>query len=87
MTRPATFAFLRRLNPWRFRGMIRPMMALSFDDSGRVSARKGQWMVAYLRARREVHEIDPLFRAWPRQRALRSKAHARQRFFAERISP
>lgn len=87
MTDTTTLAFLRRLNPWRFRGMIRPMMALSFDDSARVSARKGMWMVDYLRARRAMNEIDAIFREWPRQRALRSKAHARQRFFAERISP
>jgi len=42
-----------RLNPWRFHAMIKPNMALAYADSSRVAARKGIWMVLYLRARRD----------------------------------
>lgn len=71
--RPTILFCLRRLNPWRFKGMIKPMMALSFDDSGRISARKGMWMVEYLRARRGLND-------WhlPYERRLRTKKWARQ---------
>lgn len=36
----------------RFRGMIRPDMALAIEDSRAVADRKSIWMVGYLRARR-----------------------------------
>ena len=36
----------------RFKGMIRPNMAVGFDDSRQVADRKSVWMVGYLRARR-----------------------------------
>jgi hypothetical protein len=49
----------------RFKGMIRPNMALSFDDSRRIADRKSVAMVGYLRARRSVH--DPLAPEWQRQ--------------------
>ena len=39
--------------PWRFRGLIKPNMALAYADSSRIEKRKGIWMVMYLRARRD----------------------------------
>ena len=36
----------------RFKGMIRPNMAATFDEAKRVMDRKGFWMVEYLRSRR-----------------------------------
>lgn len=38
--------------PRRFRGMIAPGMAGSFEDAERVAKRKSIWVVQYLRARR-----------------------------------
>lgn len=65
----------------RFKGMIRPNMALGFGDSQRVAARKSAAMVGYLRARRSVH--DPLAPDWQRRFDLTAltafrKAHLRR---------
>lgn len=65
----------------RFKGMIRPNMALGFEDSRRVAKRKSVAMVGYLRARRSVH--DPLAPDWQRRfdlDALKAcrKAHLRR---------
>lgn len=43
---------LCRLNPWRFKGMIKPNMALSYGDSKLIYEARGINMVDYLRARR-----------------------------------
>ncbi len=47
---------------FRFKGMIRPNMALGFNDSRRVMERKGGWMVEYLRARRGDQRMKAYFR-------------------------
>jgi hypothetical protein len=51
----------------RFKGMIRPNMAVGIEDSRKIMRRKSIWMVEYLRARR-----DPglLFKALARRRHL-----------------
>jgi hypothetical protein len=41
--------FIRRK---RFKGMIYPGMAVSYEDAKLISERKSIWMVEYLRARR-----------------------------------
>ena len=69
-----------KLWPRRFKGMIRPNMALGFEDSRRVAKRKSVAMVGYLRARRSVH--DPLAPDWQRRFDLHAlkecrKAHLR----------
>ena len=69
-----------KLWPRRFKGMIRPNMAVSFEDTRRVAERKSVAMVGYLRTRRSVH--DPLAPDWQRRfdlRALKAcrKAHLR----------
>lgn len=38
----------------RFKGMISPNAAASYDDAERVADRKSIWMVEYLRARRQA---------------------------------
>lgn len=42
--------------------MIRPNMALTQSDARRVCARKGIWMVEYLRARRSGNRLVGFFR-------------------------
>lgn len=42
----------------RFKGMIYPGMACTYDDAARVYKRKGIWMVEYLRSRREMVNTD-----------------------------
>ena len=58
----------------RFKGMIRPNMALAIDDSRRVLERKSGFMVEYLRARR-----DPDRRLIGRFRREHLEAMKRQR--------
>ena len=47
---------------FRFRGMIKPGLALSYDDARKVYLRKGIWMVEYLRARRHHDGMTGYFR-------------------------
>jgi hypothetical protein len=61
---------------WGFKGMIRPGMAMGFDDSRKVAARKSIPMVDYLRARRGVS--DPTNPQWMRDDQFRWKTSARQ---------
>ncbi len=42
--------------------MIRPNMALTYSDARRIHARKGIWMVEYLRARRSRDRLISFFR-------------------------
>lgn len=49
----------------RFKGMIRPDMALGFEGSRRIADRKSAPLVGYLRTRRSVH--DPLTPEWARR--------------------
>lgn len=42
--------------------MIRPNMAMTYRDAQRVCARKGIWMVEYLRARRSGDRLIGFFR-------------------------
>ncbi len=49
----------------RFKGMIRPNMALGIEDSRRIMERKSGFMVEYLRARRDPdRRCIHLFRRW-----------------------
>lgn len=41
--------------PFRFKGMIKPGMAMGFDDSRKIMLRKSADLVLYLRARRAPH--------------------------------
>lgn len=46
----------------RFKGMILPGMASSYDDARRVYDRKGIWVVEYLRARRTGDKLIGFYR-------------------------
>jgi hypothetical protein len=49
----------------RFKGMIRPNMALCFEGGRRIAARKSVFMVEYLRARRDPdRRCIRLYREW-----------------------
>ena len=49
----------------KFKGMIRPGMALGFADSHRIMTRKSGFMVEYLRARRDPERrCISLYRQW-----------------------
>ena len=63
----------------RFRGMIRPNMALSYEDSCRIARRKSMAMVGYLRARRSVY--DPLSPEWQRKMDMRGLSNCRKAHF------
>jgi hypothetical protein len=63
----------------RFKGMIYPHAASSYDDARRVADRKSIWMVEYLRARRQSVNIAlPEYR---RKRYRKSLALFRQKHF------
>ena len=66
----------------RFKGMIYPGMAGTFEDATHVRDRKNMWMVKYLRARRGL--MDDL--EYRRKQALREKSHARTQFLIESMS-
>jgi hypothetical protein len=51
----------------RFKGMIRPGMALTLADSARIAERTSIWVVEYLRARRDPSR---LFKAMARRKHL-----------------
>lgn len=66
---------------FRFKGMIRPGMALSYDDAKRVLDRKSIWVVEYLRSRRDAVDYSlPRFR---REAARRSLSFFRKQHFEE----
>ena len=46
----------------RFKGLIYPGMAASYEDAKRVSERKSIWMVEYLRERRSRGRLRAFFR-------------------------
>jgi hypothetical protein len=47
---------------FRFRGMIKPGMALTWADASYIHARRGIWMVEYLRSRRLKDGMTGYFR-------------------------
>jgi hypothetical protein len=59
----------------RFKGMIRPNMGLSFNDSRKIADKKSVAMVGYLRARRAL--TDPTMGPWI-QLHLSAKKYSRQ---------
>lgn len=49
----------------KFKGMIKPGMAIGYEDSYRVAQRKTHFMVEYLRARRDPsRRCIALYRRW-----------------------
>lgn len=46
----------------RYRGMIFPRMADTYDDAKRVYLKKSIWMVQYLRARRSGDRLISFYR-------------------------
>lgn len=65
----------------KFKGMIQPEMAGSYDDARRVYIRKGIWMVEYLRARREA--VDFRLPEYRRNLASRFLGFYRKKHFVE----
>jgi hypothetical protein len=64
----------------RFKGMIRPGMALGFNDSHRIAARKSVYMVYYLRARRDpARKCIKLYRKWHLDAMARRQPYASKR--------
>jgi hypothetical protein len=65
----------------RFKGMIRPNMAMGFEDSHRIAARKSEFMVHYLRARRDpdLVRIRALHRRWHLQAMARWQPYGSKR--------
>lgn len=64
----------------RFKGMIRPGMALGFEDSHRIAARKSVYMVEYLRARRDPdRRCIKLYRRWHLNAMARWQPYASKR--------
>ena len=63
-------------NPFRFKGMIYPYLALDIEGSQDVMERKSDHMVVYLRSRREaVNYENPEYR---REQAKELKALSRK---------
>ena len=63
----------------RFKGMIYPNMAVSFDDSREIAAKKSIPLVCYLRMRR--HAVDLTWPDWVRKQCLTAKRDYRQAHF------